>query len=106
MAQRTEEIEMATNGAEVKEDRSVIALGPLYSGNMPVVDSNHSSLPNAKRKRELEEHEKPKQRMDISMHNQGGIEVEDYRSCLLMTSRGWTFEERIGMVSSSLKVTV
>ncbi|KAL9628612.1 MAG: hypothetical protein Q9164_007205, partial [Protoblastenia rupestris] len=72
-----EEIKMATNGAEVKDDGSVVASGPLHAGNMPVVNGNHSPLPNAKRKRTLEETEKPKRTMDISMHNQDDFEVED-----------------------------
>lgn len=71
---------MATNGAEVKDDDSVVASGPLHAGNMPVVNGNHSPLPNAKRKRTLGEYEKPKRTMDIchiSMHNQDYFEVED-----------------------------
>ncbi|MCJ1450545.1 amidophosphoribosyltransferase [Mycoblastus sanguinarius] len=72
-----EEIKMATNGAEVKDDGSVVASGPLHAGNMPVVNGNHSPLPNAKRKRILEEHKKPKRTMDISMRNQDDLEVED-----------------------------
>ena len=72
-----EEIKMATNGAEVKDDGSVVASRSLNAGNMPVVNGNGSPLPNAKRKRTLEEQEKPKRPMDISMHNQHDFEVED-----------------------------
>ena len=61
----------------MKDDGSVIASGYLNAGNMPVVNGNYSPLPNAKRKRILEEQEKPKQTMDSSMHNQDDFEVED-----------------------------
>ena len=64
-----EEIRMATNGAEVKDDGTVVASDPLFSCGVPVVNGNHSPLPIAKRKRTLEDHEQPKRTMDISMHN-------------------------------------
>lgn len=67
-------MKMATNGAEVKDDGSVVALGPLHTGNMPVVDTKFSSPPNAKRERELEEREKQRT-MDILRHDQDDFEV-------------------------------
>lgn len=72
-----EDIKMAANGAEVKDDGSVVASGPPIVSNVPVVNGNHSSPPSENRKRTIGEHEKPKRTMDISMHNQDDFEAED-----------------------------
>lgn len=77
-AANTEELRIATNGAEVTSDGEVVpSSGSNAENSSMVIRDDLPPVLNGKRRRTLEEDEKPRRMMDISMHNQHDFEAED-----------------------------
>ena len=74
-----EELQIATNGAEVTQDGKVVPSGPHHQDNMPIANGFHNSTePNSKRKRTPEDDERaPRHCQDIAIHNQHDFEADD-----------------------------
>ena len=75
----TEELQIATNGAEVTLDGEIIPSGPYQLDSMPMVDGVHNSTElNGKRKRSPDDDERaPRHCQDIAIHNQHDFEADD-----------------------------
>ena len=73
----TEELQIATNGAEVTSDGKVVPSHAPPAGGLKLVNGHQSPSASSKRKRTTDEAKPtPRNRQDISIHNQD--DFEDY----------------------------
>ena len=73
-----EELQIATNGAEVTHDGQIVPSTGSDYDDTPMVNGDHSPVTGIKRRRTMDEDRPPRNRQDISIHNQTDFEYEGH----------------------------